>query len=285
MPQPHLDDRKFGRHAAAAPYLSREEEKALAVRWKEGGDAEALHRLIEAHSRLVLSFAARYRRYGLTPADLVQEGHIGLLEAANRFDPSRNIRFSTYATWWIRAAIQDYVLRNWSIVRGGTSSAQKSLFFNLRRLRAKLAQGPGEKSEFLMYQTIGTTLGVSRRDVEVMDARLSGGGDMSLSAPQFSGGDPGESRVDFLVDPQPLPDASAEAGIDDARKRSWLKNAMMLLTERERIIIQMRQLNEEGVTLESLGQTLRISKERVRQIEQAAIEKLRTSVLSQSRER
>jgi RNA polymerase sigma-32 factor len=123
-----------------APFLEREEERLLAVRWKDNKDEAALHRLTSAHMRLVIALAARFRHYGLPMADLVQEGHVGLLEAAARFEPEREVRFSTYATWWIRASIQDYILRNWSIVRGGTSSAQKALFFNLRRLRAKLTR-------------------------------------------------------------------------------------------------------------------------------------------------
>src|SRR3712207_3284804 len=138
--------RGFVRTAMEAPYLGREEEHALALRWREAHDEAALHRLTAAHMRLVLAIAGRFRAYGLSMSDLVQEGHVGLLEAAARFEPSRDVRFSTYATWWIRASIQDYILRNWSIVRGGTSSAQKALFFNLRRLRAKLAQNSGTLS-------------------------------------------------------------------------------------------------------------------------------------------
>src|ERR1019366_371423 len=126
--------------AMAAPYLGREEEHELALRWKNQADVKAMHELARAHMRLVIALAVRFRHYGLSLADLIQEGHIGLLEAAARFEPEREVRFSTYATWWIRASIQDYILRNWSIVRGGTSSSQKSLFFNLRRLRARLAQ-------------------------------------------------------------------------------------------------------------------------------------------------
>ena len=125
-----------------APYLERDEEHELAVRWKDEQDQAALHRLTAAHMRLVISIAARFRNFGLPMGDLIQEGHVGLLEAAARFDPGRDVRFSTYATWWIRASIQDYILRNWSIVRGGTSSSQKALFFNLRRLRARMAQNP-----------------------------------------------------------------------------------------------------------------------------------------------
>ena len=145
-----------------APYLERDEEHDLAVRWKAGYDQEALHRLTTAHMRLVISIAARFRHFGLPMGDLIQEGHVGLLEAAARFEPEREVRFSTYATWWIRASIQDYILRNWSIVRGGTSSAQKALFFNLRRLRARLAQGPETLSSVAIYQR-SPTRSASRR--------------------------------------------------------------------------------------------------------------------------
>ena len=147
MDQSQSERRRLVRAALNAPYLERDEEHDLAVRWRSHGDEAALHRLTAAHMRLVLAMAAKFRRYGLPSADLIQEGHVGLLEAANRFEPEREVRFSTYAAWRIRASIQDYVLRNWSIVRGGTSSAQKALFFNLRRLRARLAQERSELGE------------------------------------------------------------------------------------------------------------------------------------------
>ena len=168
--------------AIAAPYLERDEEHALALRWKNQADEKAMHRLARAHMRLVIALAVRFRHYGLSLADLIQEGHVGLLEAAARFEPDRDVRFSTYATWWIRASMQNYVLHNWSIVRGGTSSAQKALFFNLRRLRAKLAQGGDSPTGTEVFSQIAEVLGVSRSDVEVMDARLSGP-DVSLNAP------------------------------------------------------------------------------------------------------
>src|SRR5688572_32799673 len=145
MPNDSSTPRQMVREAMRAPYLEREEERALAFRWKDQRDQEALHRLTSAHMRLVIAIAARFRHFGLSMSDLIQEGHVGLLEAAARFEPEREVRFSTYATWWIRASIQDYILRNWSIVRGGTSSAQKALFFNLRRLRARLSRGGEER--------------------------------------------------------------------------------------------------------------------------------------------
>ena len=159
--------RSLMRAALSAPYLERDEEHDLAVRWKEHRDQEALHRITTAHMRLVISMAGKFRHFGLPMGDLIQEGHVGLLEAAARFEPDREVRFSTYATWWIRASIQDYILRNWSIVRGGTSSAQKALFFNLRRLRARLAQGTEMLSSASIYQRDldrARRLGRRRRD-------------------------------------------------------------------------------------------------------------------------
>src|SRR5487761_2646395 len=160
---------QFVKAAMKAPFLEREEEHLLAVRWKENKDQAALHALTEAHMRLVISVAVKFRNYGLPLPDLVQEGHVGLLEAAARFEPEREVRLSTYATWWIRASMQDYILRNWSIVRGGTSSAQKSLFFNLRRLRAKLSREPDSSHSSAVFATIARTLGVPATDVELME--------------------------------------------------------------------------------------------------------------------
>lgn len=265
--------------AMAAPFLERGDELGLAIRWKTNKDEDALHELTEAHMRLVIALAVRFRFYGLPIADLIQEGHVGLLEAAARFDPSRDVRFSTYATWWIRAAMQDYVLRNWSIVRGGTSSTQKALFFNLRRLRAKLSIGQESRNKTLLHDEIAKTLGVARADVEMMDARLSGP-DVSLNAPvgdsdPFS---PPPGRMDFLVDDQPLPDETVGTAIDSSRRVAWLRDAMTHLSEREFNILRERRLSEEAITLEALGERLGISKERVRQIESRAMDKLRAAL-------
>ena len=269
------------RAATVAPFLERNEERLLAVAWRERRDQTALHRLAGAHMRLVLALAARFRHYGLAVADLVQEGHIGLLEAAARFEPERDVRFSTYATWWFRASIQDYVLRNWSIVRGGTSSAQKALFFNLRRLRARLAQGSEKGNPSRAYQAIADTLGVSRADVELMDSRL-GGGDASLNAQMVDAESSGASeRMDFLVDERPLPDEMVEESLDRDRRARWLTDALAVLNERELRIVRERRLSESLVTLESLGDELGISKERVRQIENRALGKLRKALAQQ----
>ncbi|GAC1335806.1 MAG: RNA polymerase factor sigma-32 [Beijerinckiaceae bacterium] len=268
--------RQFVKAAMAAPFLERAEERALAVRWKDQHDEVALHQLASAHMRLVIALAARFRHYGLPMADLIQEGHVGLLEAAARFEPEREVRFSTYATWWIRASIQDYILRNWSIVRGGTSSAQKALFFNLRRLRAKLAQD--RTSNGAMFATIALAIGVSSKDVELMDTRLSGP-DVSLNGPVMESDSQGSAeRVDFLVDDKPLPDETVGDTIDSTRRVRWLNDALTILSDRELRIVRERCLNEDSSTLESLGNRLGISKERVRQIENRALEKLRRAL-------
>ncbi len=264
------------RAAMTAPYLAREEEQALAERWKTGRDQEALHRITMAHMRLVLSMAGRLRGFGLPMSDLVQEGHIGLLEAASRFEPERGVRFSTYATWWIRASMQDYILRNWSIVRGGTSSAQKALFFNLRRLRARLARGQPGLASGELHRQISERLGVSRADVALMDSRLSGP-DASLNAP-VSDESGAADRMDFLVSDDPLPDETVAEQIDVARRARWLRQALGALDARELSIIRARRLSEDGATLETLGTRLGISKERVRQIESRAMEKLRRAL-------
>lgn len=266
------------RAAMQAPYLERDEELALAVRWRNDHDQEALHRITTAHMRLVISMAARFRNFGLSMGDLIQEGHVGLLEAAARFEPEREVRFSTYATWWIRASIQDYILRNWSIVRGGTSSAQKALFFNLRRLRARLAQGSDPLSSAAAYREISLALGVPESDVALMDSRLSGP-DASLNAPIAEEGSGASDRLDFLISDEPLPDEIVGDAIDDERRTDWLNSALCVLNPRELKIIRERRLCDEGATLEALGETLGISKERVRQIENRALEKLKIALV------
>ncbi len=279
----HSNDvgRSFADAAKSAPYLEREEERSLAERWKSGRDTAALHRLAASHMRLVLAVAARYRRYELALQDLVQEGNVGMLEAAARFDPAREVRFSTYATWWIRASIQDYILRNWSIVRGGTSSGQKALFFNLRRIRARLAQHDGGRDPRQAFADIARALGVSPGEVEMMNARLSGP-DVSLNAP-IPGGDGREDseRGDFLVDGAPLPDETAGESIDGARRQDALRSALATLDARELRIIRERRLKDEPATLDELGQALGVSKERVRQLETRALAKLRAAMMRQ----
>lgn len=273
-------DRNFVKAAMSAPFLARDEEQELALRWRSDGDQAAMHKLTSAHMRLVIAMATRFRHYGLSLADLIQEGHVGLLEAAARFEPAREVRFSTYATWWIRASMQDYILRNWSIVRGGTSSTQKALFFNLRRLRAKLTRGGEERMTDAAYGAIAARIGVSRADVASMDARLSGR-DISLNATIGEDDGAGAERMDLLPDTSALQDEVVGDGIDTGRRLGWLEAALAVLSERELRIVRERRLVEESCTLDALGHRLGISKERVRQIETRALEKLRRALLAQ----
>jgi RNA polymerase sigma-32 factor len=262
--------------AMRRPLLERSDEFALAERWRNEQDSEALHKLINSYARLVISAAARFRNYGLPIGDLIQEGNVGLMQAAARFEPGREVRFSTYATWWIRSAMQDYVLRNWSIVRTGTTAAQKSLFFNLRRMRGKIENG-GESLTDENRQWIANQLKVGVSDVKEMEIRFAGA-DQSLNAPLRDTSD--DQLQDFMPDAAPNPE-DVVIGLRDAQTRSrWLAEAIGDLTPREQQIIRQRRLEDEGVTLEYLGREFGISKERVRQLEQRALGKLRAAMMS-----
>ncbi len=225
--------------------------------------------------RLVVAVAARFRTYGLPMSDLVQEGNVGLMLAASRFEPERELRFSTYATWWIRSCVQDYILRNWSIVRTGTTAAQKSLFFNLRRLRALLHDPSDGGLTPENRAAVAKALRVDEREVDNMCSRLSAA-DRSLNAPIGEEGD--AEWQDLLPDGGALPEDAMMITRDRATRNAWLAEALSHLTEREKMIIRERRLGEEGVTLESLGQKLGVSKERVRQIEHQALRKLKSSL-------
>jgi RNA polymerase sigma-32 factor len=271
-------ERRMMRNAMKAPYLEREEEHELAVRWRDHKDPEALHRLTTAYMRLVISIAAKFRHYGLPMSDLVQEGNVGLMQAAARFDPDREVRFSTYAVWWIRSQIQDYVLRNWSIVRTGTTSAQKSLFFNLRRLRAMLDDGSARHLSPESREEIADQLNVRVDEVESMESRLSGS-DFSLNTAMSETADDGAEWLDMLEDDRVRPDEQTMVALDGEQRRKWLDGALDTLSDRELTIIRARRLTDEGVTLEALGTELGISKERVRQIEARALEKLKSALV------
>lgn len=265
-------DRRFMKQAMDAPLLEREEELNLATAWKEKGDEQALHALTTAYMRLVISTATKFRHYGLPFPDLVSEGNIGLMQAAARFEPEREVRFSTYATWWIRASIQDYVLRNWSIVRTGTTAAQKSLFFNLRRLRALIKDTSSGQLTPENRAYVAQALRVGEDDVEKMASRLAAV-DRSLNAP-FSEDGEGEWQ-DLLADENPDPETQVMQDRDQAQRAQWLAEALSMLSEREQLIIRERRLGEDSVTLEKLGERLGISKERVRQVEHQALKKLK----------
>jgi RNA polymerase sigma-32 factor len=268
-------DNQFIRRVMREDLLERQEELDLALAWRDHQDERALHRLVMAYSRLVVSVASKFRHYGLPIGDLIQEGNIGIMQAANRFDPDREVRFSTYSVWWIRASIQDYVLRNWSIVRTGTTSAHKSLFFKLRRLRARIGEADGGALTSDGREQIAESIGVSVNDVQHMEMRMSGA-DASLNA--MVGENSDNSIQDFLVDDRPNPEQSAMMATDAVTLSAWLKDALEDLSDRERLIIQRRRLEDEGSTLEQLGFDFGVSKERIRQLEARAFTKIRDNL-------
>ncbi|MFT3728806.1 MAG: RNA polymerase factor sigma-32 [Terricaulis sp.] len=267
----------FIRRAMRAPLLDATREHDLALRWRDAHDECALHELITAYLRLVVAMAARFRHYGLPMSDLVQEGNVGLMQAAMRFEPDREVRFSTYASWWVRSAMQDFVLRNWSIVRTGTTSAQKSLFFNLRRLRARIGDVGDATMTAAARSQVAHALGVAESEVEAMASRLSAP-DRSLNAPMSESGE--DEWQDFLADASLDPEAVVTLSHDAEARAHLVQDAMADLSERERLIIRERKLEEDAKTLEALGEQLGISKERVRQIEGNALAKLKRALLA-----
>ncbi|MFD2740481.1 RNA polymerase factor sigma-32 [Sulfitobacter aestuarii] len=274
------------RTAMKAELLDAETELELAYAWRDRRDEAALHRLITAYMRLAISMAAKFKRYGAPMNDLIQEAGLGLMKAADKFDPDRGVRFSTYAVWWIKASIQDHVMRNWSMVRTGSTSSQKSLFFNMRRVQARLEREASASGEILdryqLRQMISTEIGVPLQDVEMMEGRLSGS-DYSLNATQ-SAEDEGRQWIDALVDESAQAAETVENRHDTEQLRNWLLTAMQSLNERERFIVRERKLRDQPRTLESLGDELKLSKERVRQLEAAAFTKMRRSLENQSSE-
>ena len=272
-------DNSYIRYTMQQPLLEREHEVELATKWRDEGDDRAMHELVMAYARIVVSAASRYRYYGLSNGDLIQEGNIGLMQAAKRFDPDRGVRFSTYAAWWIRASIQDHILRNWSIVRTGTTAAHKSLFFKLRRLRARIGEADGGPLSHEGRQKIAETIGVTVADVTVMEQRLSGAdGSLNAAVSQES-----ESEAqDFLADDRPNPEQVVIELHDGEVLLRWLNDALSELSPRERLIIMKRRLQDDGATLEQLGGVLGVSKERVRQLEHRALKKLKKSLEEQS---
>jgi len=258
------------------PVLDADEEFMLAKSWKEHGDLEAAHKLVTSHLRLVAKIAMGYRGYGLPLADLIAEGNIGMMQAVKRFDPDRGFRLSTYAMWWIRAAIQEYILHSWSLVKIGTTAAQKKLFFNLRRLKGEMkAIDDGDLSSEQVKE-IAERLEVPEEDVVNMNRRLIGG-DQSLNAPVTKGEDSQEWQ-DWLVDTSESADVTLGKAQELGHRQRLLSEAMEGLNPRERDIIVARRLSESPATLEDLSQKLGISRERVRQIEVRAFEKLQHNI-------
>ena len=266
-------DKKFFNDSMKEPMLSRDEERKLAEAWVFKNDKKAMHKIIRAYSKLVIAFSMKFKNYGLPINDLVQEGHIGLMQAMAKFEPERDIRFSTYASWWIRSAIQDYVLKNWSIVRTGTTASQKALFFSLRRLKLELSKY--SKNEEEVRNKVAKKLNIKVADVENMENRFINE-DKSLNAKVSD--DYNQEYGNFIVDENSLNELDIVNRLDLDRKRTWFKKAMRELGIRESQIIALRHLSDDPLTLEKLGELFKISKERVRQIENRAIKKLKTLV-------
>ena len=279
-------DQSLSRTAMKAELLDAETELQLAYAWRDHRCEKSLHRLITAYMRLAISMAAKFKRYGAPMNDLIQEASLGLMKAADKFDPDRGVRFSTYAVWWIKASIQDHVMRNWSMVRTGSTSSQKSLFFNMRRVQARLEREALARGEVLdrheMRQMIATEVGVPLHDVEMMEGRLSGS-DFSLNATQ-STEDEGREWIDALEDEGEQAAETVENNHDTDTLRQWLLTALTSLNDREQFIVRERKLRDDPRTLESLGVELGLSKERVRQLEAAAFGKMRKSLEGQSKE-
>ena len=267
---------RFIRRSMSERLLSRDEEYRLARSWREDGDADSLQELIRSYTRLVVSLATKFRNYGLPMSDLIQEGTLGLLQAAGRFEPDRNVRFSTYASWWIRSAMQDFILRNWSIVRTGTTAAQKTLFFNFRRLRARIEDASGRPFDEDGRLHVAEQLRVPLHDVNHMEVRLSAA-DQSLNA--RIGDDSEDEWQDQLTDERDSPEDLVISFHDSVTRSEWIEQAMLELSQREQTIIRARRLSDDSATLEELGRALGVSKERVRQLEQRALQKMKALLL------
>ncbi|WP_108683020.1 RNA polymerase sigma factor RpoH [Methyloceanibacter sp. wino2] len=258
------------------PMLEPQQEYMLAKSWREHGDRDAAHELVTSHLRLVARIAMGYRGYGLPIGEVISEGNVGLMQAVKRFDPEKGFRLATYAMWWIRAAIQEYILRSWSLVKMGTTAAQKKLFFNLRKIKGQLkALEDGDLRPDQVKQ-IATRLGVSEDDVVSMNRRL--GGDSSLNAPVRNDAESGE-WMDWLVDDTAVDQETALAESEEQdQRRGMLYDALKDLNERERRVFEARRLSEDPLTLEQLSTEFGVSRERIRQIEVRAFEKVQKAV-------
>lgn len=265
------------------PLLAPEQEYMLAKRWEEHQDPEAAAKLVTSHLRLVAKIAMGYRGYGLPVAELISEGNIGLIQGVKKFDAEKGFRLATYAMWWIRASIQEYILRSWSLVKIGTTAAQKKLFFNLRRLKGKLNAMEDGDLRPQQVDSIATTLGVTKDEVISMNRRMAMGGDTSLNAPLREEGE-GEWQ-DWLADTGPLQDEMIADEQERDQRHELLSAAMAALNDREKHILTQRRLIDEPQTLEQLSQHYEISRERVRQIEVRAFEKLSKAMHSLAIER
>jgi RNA polymerase sigma-32 factor len=263
------------------PMLEPEEEFMLAKRWQEHGDTDAAHKLVTSHLRLVTRIAMGYRGYGLPIGEVISEGNVGLMQAVKRFEPDKGFRLATYAMWWIRASIQEYILRSWSLVKMGTTAAQKKLFFNLRRMKGQIKALEEGDLKPEQVKKIATTLGVPEDDVISMNRRL--GGDASLNAPVRTDMEGGGEWQDWLVDDAPDQEERLVESEELSQRKAYLAKAMDTLNERERRIFEARRLAEDPATLEDLSEEFGVSRERIRQIEVRAFEKVQAAVQKAAR--
>jgi RNA polymerase sigma-32 factor len=265
------------------PILAPEEEFMLAKRWSEHQDTDAAAKLVNSHLRLVAKIAMGYRGYGLPVSELISEGNIGLMQGVKKFEPDRGFRLATYAMWWIRASIQEFILRSWSLVKMGTTAAQKKLFFNLRRMKNQIEAFEDGDLKPEDVTKIATDLGVSEEDVVSMNRRMAMGGDTSLNVPLREDGE--GTWQDWLVDSEPLQDERVADAQESRVRHDLLVEAMQSLNEREKHILTERRLTDEPKTLEELSQVYDVSRERIRQIEVRAFEKLQKALMSLAGER
>jgi RNA polymerase sigma-32 factor len=257
------------------PMLEPQEEYMLAKRWREHGDRDAAHKLVTSHLRLVAKIAMGYRGYGLPISEVISEGNVGLMQAVKRFEPEKGFRLATYAMWWIKAAIQEYILRSWSLVKMGTTANQKKLFFNLRKAKSRISALEEGDLRPDQVKLIAKRLGVTEQDVVDMNRRL--GGDASLNTPIREDGDAGEWQ-DWLVDDHASQESNLAASEELDNRKKALTDALSVLNDRERRIFEARRLAEEPITLEDLAAEFQVSRERVRQIEVRAFEKVQKAV-------
>ncbi len=267
---------RYFREVWSFPMLEKEEEQMLAVRWRDKGDTESAHKLVTSHLRLVAKIAMKYRGYGLPVADLVSEGNIGLMKAVKKFDPGLGFRLSTYAMWWIRASITEYILKSWSMVKLGTVASQKKLFFSLRNLKGRLNILDSGELTPDQAQQLSDTMGVSADEITKMNRRLSTR-DLSLNAP-LSNDEEGIEFQDTLVDNSPSPESRFAEAEELGHRSAILRQALKELPERERHIFTERRLKDDPKTLEELGKEYGISRERIRQLEVRAFDKVQKAV-------
>ena len=264
--------------------LEKQEEFSLIKKWQDDKDQKSLKKILNAYLRLAVSSARKYMHYGIPLDDLIHEGILGIMHSLEKFDISKDFRLSTYASWWIRASIQDYILKNWSIVRTGSTASQKKLFFNLRKIKQKILNASYDYLDQNEINEVSKMLNVKSMEIQNMESRLTGG-DFFLN--QTLGDEEGNDFLSMLEDDSDNPEKLAESRYDNKSKTNWLKAAIETLTDREQIIIKSRKLEEKSITLDELGIKLKISKERVRQIETSALNKLRkviTQISNQNKE-